>query len=141
MLVFHGYLVAGVELGAVTALGGVIFDSRGRVHSGGRESVTGREATGCFSVAAGSFSAATGSLGSDDGGSGPAKGVSRPPDRVAIGRSFFSFVSDAVFAKPCGENVASDVASIADARQKRLRLCFIVKESLAEALSVVFIEL
>ena len=50
MPVFHGYFVAEVELGLVTAPGGVIFDSSGRVHSGGRKSVTGRVAIGCFKL-------------------------------------------------------------------------------------------
>ena len=135
MPVFHGYFVAGVELGLVTALGGVIFVSSGRVHSGGRESVTGSVAIGCFKLATGCFRLAIGSL--RGGGSDPATGVSREPELAAIGRNFLSFVSAAVLAKPCGENVANEVASIAEARQKRLRFCFMITESPAKVRSVV----
>jgi len=155
MPVFHGYFGAEV-VGRVTALGGLIFVSRGRVHSGGRESVIGTEVIGCCNFVSGSLRTSGGAapavaagcapesvIGTEvigccnfvgeslrnGGGAGPAVAAGCAPDRVAMGRNFFSFGSELDFAKACGESVARDVASIADARQKRLRFCFMKTES------------
>jgi hypothetical protein len=119
MLVFHGYFG---EVGdTVTAPGGVMVEVRGRDHSGGRESVMGNEATGVWRLVTGFFR--TG------GGSGPAAVLGWVSGRVAIGRNLFSFGSLFALAMPYGAKVASEVASMADARQKRLRFCFMKKVS------------